>query len=96
MRIFGRILTFPPGRGRVQSDRRGNRRVAVSMTGLLSGGGWKEEVSVVNLSGGGAMVETRLPLRLGERFDLTINGWGTVPVVVRWVSNDHAGLEFER
>lgn len=96
MGVFDRILAFQPDRHPSQPDRRDARRVAVAMTGLLSGSGCDEEVVVANLSGGGAMIETRLPLRVGERFDLSIDGWGSVPVVVRWAGDGRAGLEFQR
>ena len=96
MGVFDRILAFHPDRHPSRPDRRDARRVAVAMSGLLSGGGCNEEVVVANLSGGGAMIETPLPLQVGERFDLSIDGWGSVAVVVRWARDGRAGLEFQR
>ena len=96
MGVFDRILPFHSDRDSSQPDRRDNRRVAVAMTGQLSGGGWDDEVSVINLSGGGAMIETEVPVRVNDRFDLSIDGWGSVAVVIRWTSDGRAGVEFQR
>ena len=96
MGVFHRLLSISANKGRSAPDRRGAARVAVAMTGLLSTCGCDEEVSVVNLSSGGALIESALPLCAGERAFLTIDGWGSVPVVVRWAAGRRIGVAFER
>lgn len=92
MRVFERLFASSAP----EPERRGAPRVPVALTGLLSAGGCDDEVSVVNLSGSGAMLETALELRVGDRSVLSIEGWGSVPVVVRWVDGHRAGVAFDR
>lgn len=66
------------------------------MAGVLTGSGDGQEVWVGDLADGGALVETSLPLRAGERLVLSIEGWPPVAVVVRWTDGNRAGLAFER
>lgn len=96
MGVFNRLLSFSTSRGPSEPDRRDGPRVAVALTGRLSMSGCEDEVSVINLSGGGAMIESALGLRVGERSVLAIDGWGSVPVVVRWVAGRRVGIAFER
>jgi chemotaxis receptor (MCP) glutamine deamidase CheD len=94
--VFERLFSSSATRSAAEPERRGASRVPVALTGLLSAGGCDDEVSVVNLSGGGAMLETALALRVGDRSILSIEGWGSVPVVVRWVDGHRAGVAFDR
>ena len=96
MGVFERLFTNPAHRSPVEAERRGAPRVPVALTGLLATSGCDDEVSVVNLSGGGALIETALALRVGDRSVLSIEGWGSVPVVVRWVAGDRVGVAFDR
>lgn len=52
------------------------------------------EVEIVNLSGGGAMIETAMQPNLAERLDLHLGEDGTVEGIVRWVKGGRIGLEF--
>ncbi len=94
--MLQRFFGLAGGKSSQAADRRAGRRVTVALPGVLSGHGCADEVSVVNLSDGGAMIATTLPLVVNERFLLTVEGWGAVPVVVRWARQGHAGLAFER
>ncbi len=51
-------------------------------------------VDLLNLSGGGAMVRTNLPLKLWKRVQLELGEGGSVECVVRWIRGDRVGLEF--
>lgn len=66
------------------------------MPGVLTGPGDDQEVWVGDLADGGATVETLLPLRIGERLTLSIEGWPPVSVVVCWTQGNRAGLAFDR
>lgn len=52
------------------------------------------DIEIVNLSGGGAMIASRLKPNVGERVDLHLGKDGTVECIVRWVKPDRMGLEF--
>jgi PilZ domain len=52
------------------------------------------EVSVINLSGGGAMIAASLDANIGERMDLHVGKGDVVQCVVRWKKGDRLGLEF--
>lgn len=54
----------------------------------------RSQVELVNLSGGGAMVETSLKPRIGDRLDLELGEGARLEAVVRWVKNGRIGLEF--
>lgn len=96
MGVLNRLLPGFAAEACFDHDRREDPRVTVALTGRLSTGGCDEEVSVVNLSSGGAMLETAFVLRVGERSLLSIDGWGSVPVVVRWIAGCRAGVAFDR
>lgn len=51
-------------------------------------------VDLINLSGGGAMIATDIPLTLWQRVDLVLGENGTVECAVRWIRGDRIGLEF--
>ncbi len=73
-------------------ERRRSVRVAVSLCGALALDGEEIEVSVHDLSSGGAQVEA--PVLVGERFVLRVDGWPPTPMVVRWAQDGRAGLAF--
>jgi len=96
MSILGFLTGAAHGTGPSGTDRRRHRRIAVALSGTLSGSGESDAVWVGDLADGGAMVETALPLEVGERLTLSIDGWPPVAVVVRWTDGDRAGLAFDR
>ncbi|HEV2594862.1 MAG TPA: PilZ domain-containing protein [Sphingomicrobium sp.] len=49
---------------------------------------------VVNLSGGGAMIAAKFTPNIGERIHLHLAENDVIECVVRWVKDEHLGLEF--
>jgi hypothetical protein len=57
----------------------------------------KHEVSLVNLSGGGAMIECDAPFKLWDKVVLELAGGdprGRIECAVRWIKGHRVGLEF--
>jgi hypothetical protein len=52
------------------------------------------EIQLVNLSGGGAMVEGEFAPMLWDRVDLHLGENGTIECAVRWIKGQRVGLEF--
>ena len=52
------------------------------------------EVQLVNLSGGGAMVEGDFEPKLWDRVDLHLGEKGSIECAVRWIKGQRVGLEF--
>lgn len=52
------------------------------------------DVVLINLSGGGAMVQGEFTPKLWDRVDLHLGNHGTIECVVRWIREDRIGLEF--
>jgi hypothetical protein len=55
----------------------------------------KYEVPVINVSPGGAMIESELDPRIGERLDIQFADCNRTRCSVRWVRGGRIGLEFE-
>lgn len=53
----------------------------------------KSLVKVVNVSGGGVMIESNILPRIGERIDLEFEGFDRLEAVVRWVRDGRVGLD---
>jgi len=51
-------------------------------------------VDLLNLSGGGAMISTNVPLTLWKQVHLELGEDGSVECAVRWIRDDRIGLEF--
>jgi hypothetical protein len=51
-------------------------------------------VTLVNLSGGGAMIEGAEGLRLWDRVELRFAEWASVEAAVRWIRGKRYGMEF--
>lgn len=56
--------------------------------------GRTQVVTLVNLSGGGAMIEGADGLRLWDRVELRLAEWSSVEAAVRWIRGRRYGLEF--
>lgn len=82
--------------GHATGERRRGRRVSVGTTGVLIGPDLREEVTILDISEGGAMIETRLGLVVDEQLRLESRDWGSSVVTVRWTSGHRAGLQFVR
>jgi len=52
------------------------------------------DVSLVNLSGGGAMIEADLKARLWDKLTLILGDHGEIECAVRWLRDKRFGLEF--
>jgi hypothetical protein len=50
-------------------------------------------VSVVNISGGGVMIESSIVPRIGEAIGLEFEGFERLEAVVRWVKRGRIGLD---
>jgi hypothetical protein len=51
-------------------------------------------VDLLNLSGGGAMIRTNVPMKLWKQVHLELGEGGSVECAVRWIREDRIGLEF--
>lgn len=56
--------------------------------------GASREVTLINVSGGGAMVTGDLELLLWDKVELNLGEDGTIECAVRWIRGDRFGLEF--
>ena len=56
--------------------------------------GKKLEVDLINLSGGGAMIEADISPRLWDRIDLYLGEGSPIECAVRWLRGGRIGLEF--
>lgn len=79
--------------------RRGNHRAADRLpqgrsSAIVRKGRSTHEVSLVNLSGGGAMIEADLKARLWDKLTLILGDHGEIECAVRWIRDDRFGLEF--
>ncbi len=79
--------------------RRGNTREAdrhrlPDQEVRITHNGRSQEVRLINLSGGGAMVEGDIAPMLWDRIDLHLGENGTTECVVRWLKGGRVGLEF--
>src|SRR5690349_15849485 len=52
------------------------------------------QVELINLSGGGAMIETTIELALWDRISLHLGNHGDIECAVRWIRDGRVGLEF--
>src|SRR5689334_86127 len=51
-------------------------------------------VELINVSGGGAMIEGDFEPMLWDRVDLCLGEGGSIECAVRWIKGDRIGLEF--
>jgi hypothetical protein len=85
---------IPRAEARTHNQRAENREVLASgETGLVVGRR-SYVVDLLNLSGGGAMIRTNVPLQLWKQVHLELGESGSVECVVRWIREDRIGLEF--
>jgi hypothetical protein len=86
--LITRNLVHQPG------DARKMPRIELSCPAWLEAGSRREVVRVINVSDGGARIETRVPLVGHEQVVLTLDGFRPAPGIVRWVSGRTAGIAF--
>ena len=53
----------------------------------------KSLVPVINVSGGGLMIETGIVPRIGEKVGLQFEGFDQLEAIVRWVRQGRIGLD---
>ncbi|HVF37336.1 MAG TPA: PilZ domain-containing protein [Sphingomicrobium sp.] len=63
-------------------------------TALARFKGKEQEVELINLSGGGAMIRAGFAPRLWDRVDLIFDEGAEIECAVRWLKGDRIGLEF--
>lgn len=87
-------LTIPREEGRQANHRDSDRhRLADEAVELIHEGD-SQQVTLVNLSGGGAMIEGAADLKLWDRVELRFSEWSRVEAAVRWIRGERFGLEF--
>jgi len=87
-------LQIPRTESRTHNQRAESRELLTAEQVGLTVGRRAYVVDLLNLSGGGAMIRTNVPLKLWRRVHLEIGDGGSVECVVRWVREDRIGLEF--
>jgi hypothetical protein len=87
-------VPVPREEGR-RSNNRGSDRHRLNDERLqITHGGAIHEAQLINLSGGGAMIEAAVAMKLWDRVDLHLGDHGTIECAVRWLRDDRIGLEF--
>ena len=87
-------LQVPRAEARTHNQRSESREQLADGEAHLKVGRRKYIVDLINLSGGGAMISTNLPLKLWQEVELELDDNGLVECAVRWVKGDRIGLEF--
>lgn len=79
---------------RSADHRDGDRHRLARETATITYKGRSIEVDLVNLSGGGAMIEAAIAPRLWDRVDLHLGEGSPIECAVRWLRGNRIGLEF--
>ncbi len=88
-------VTIPrSGGGRTANHRSLDRQRLVDEAVLASHRGQEHDVQLINLSGGGAMIEAAFRPELWDRVDLQLGSGQSVECAVRWLKGGRIGLEF--
>jgi hypothetical protein len=87
-------LSIPRAETRLANHRGGDRHRLECEKAQLIHDGETSEVSLINLSGGGAMIEGATTLRLWDRVELQLGSISRLEAVVRWIKGERVGLEF--
>jgi hypothetical protein len=85
---------IPRSETRTHNQRGESRDILAGGEAGLTVGRRSYVVDLLNLSGGGAMIRTNLPLQLWKQVHLELGESGSVECVVRWIREDRIGLEF--
>lgn len=96
-RLGGSLTAVPVKRqeSRLTDTRAEDRLVDVAESAVITFRRRKYEVRVVNVSGGGTMIESDLEPRIGERIDVQFADCNRTRCSVRWLREGRIGLEFE-
>lgn len=87
-------LLVPRAETRMHNQRTESREFLGDGEAHLKVGRRKYVVDLVNLSGGGAMIGTNLPLKLWQEVQLELDETHSVECAIRWIKGDRMGLEF--
>ena len=79
---------------RSADHREGDRHRLARETAVIGFRGKMFDADLINLSGGGAMIEVDLEPRLWDRIDLYLGAGSPIECAVRWLRNGRIGLEF--
>jgi hypothetical protein len=80
--------------GRSADHRDEDRHRLARETATIGYKGKKFEADLINLSGGGAMIEADISPRLWDRVDLYLGEGSPIECAVRWLRKNRIGLEF--
>ena len=86
-------VAIPRGQGRRANQRLEDRFKGVVKRAAIIFRRRKLLVPVVNISGGGVMIESGIMPRIGEVIGLEFEGFDRVEAVVRWVKKGRIGLD---
>ncbi len=75
-------------------DRAAPRHRFAHETATVGFGGQMHAADLINLSGGGAMIEADISPRMWDRVDLHLGEGNPIECAVRWIRNGRIGLEF--
>ena len=87
-------LSVTRNESRTNNQRSESRQVLTAEEARLFVGRKNYVVDLLNLSGGGAMIRTNVPLKLWKTVQLELGGSDCVECAVRWINGDRIGLEF--
>ena len=87
-------LQIPRSESRTHNQRGEHREVLSAEEVRLTVGRRSYVADLLNLSGGGAMIRTNVPLTLWKQVHLELGESGSVECAVRWIKEDRIGLEF--
>jgi hypothetical protein len=79
---------------RTHNQRTEPRQILAAEEARLLVGRRNYVVDVLNLSGGGAMIRTNVPLKLWKQVHLELADGDALECAVRWIREDRIGLEF--
>ena len=87
-------VAVPRGESRTHNQRADGRQVLTAEEARLFVNRKGYVVDLLNLSGGGAMIRTNVPLKLWKQVHLELGEGDSVECAVRWIRGDRIGLEF--
>lgn len=89
-------LAIPRTEVRSSNQRREDRHLNLADRAEIKFRGRKHEISVVNVSRHGAMIEAGIEPRIGEKMQIRFEGCNRTDCTVRWVRGGRIGLEFSQ
>jgi len=87
-------VEIPRDTGRSTDHRDEDRHRLARETAVIGYKGSKLPADLINLSGGGAMIEADIEPRLWDRVDLYLGEGSPIECAVRWLRKNRIGLEF--